>query len=209
VPRPVLGVDHDVKARHDRVLHIGIAERARHAGSITAAGARTGAFPWAVLVGLAHPMGVIAIRTLGHHRLSPVAAPEYLRLPAQHHNLIRMLRDCDGVGSAGGLKIVQASKHLLARACLGEHFNAVAQILNPVRHGTPMPASRVYINPMVARKKPSEPAEHRWQISFIKATPVYLGDVYARDEATAIEEAAREFKIDDTLKNRLVARREA
>src|SRR5215813_9539633 len=143
----MLGVDHDVKARHDRVLHIGVADRARHAGSTTAAGARTGAFPWAVLVGLAHPMGVIAIGTLGHHRLSTVAAPQYLRLPAQHHNLTRMFRERDGVGSAGGLKIVQASKHLLKRACFAEHFNAVAQILNPVRHGFPMPASHLYISP--------------------------------------------------------------
>jgi len=63
---------------------------------------------------------------------------------------------------------------------------------------------------MVARKKPSKPAEHRWQISFVKATPAkYLGRVDAPDEATAIEAAAREFKIDDTLKNRLVARRDA
>ena len=70
------------------------------------------------------------------------------------------------------------------------------------------PASHVYIRGMVARKKPSRPAEHRWQISLIKATPAkYLGSVYAPDEATAIEAAAREFKIDDTLKNRLVALR--
>ena len=63
---------------------------------------------------------------------------------------------------------------------------------------------------MVKRvKKPSKSAEHRWQISLIKATPAkYLGSVDAPDEATAIEAAAREFKIDDTLKNRLVARRE-
>src|SRR5262249_43812777 len=69
------------------------------------------------------------------------------------------------------------------------------------------PASHAYIGSMVARKKPSKPAEHRWQITFIKASPVYLGDVYARDEATAIEEAAREFEIDDTRKTRVVARR--
>jgi len=62
---------------------------------------------------------------------------------------------------------------------------------------------------MVARKKPSKPPEHRWQISLIKATPAkYLGSVYAPDEGAAIEAAAREFKIDDTLKDRLVARRD-
>src|SRR5262249_23321346 len=88
--RPVLGVDHEVKARHGPVLHIGITERARDTGSATAAGSWTGAFPWAGLVSLAHPMGVIAIGTLGHHSLSHVAAPEYLRLPALHHNLTRM-----------------------------------------------------------------------------------------------------------------------
>src|SRR5262249_31071921 len=109
---------------------------------------------------------------------------------------------------AGGLKVVKASKPLLARACLGEHFDAVAQILNPVRHGFPMPASHSYISPMVARKKPSKPPEHRWQISLIKATPAkYLGSVYAPEEAAAIEAAAREFKIDDMLKSRLVALR--
>ena len=70
------------------------------------------------------------------------------------------------------------------------------------------PASHAYIRDMVARKKPSKPAEHRWQISLIKATPAkYLGSVYAADDGKAIEAAAREFKIDDTLKNRLVARR--
>ena len=62
---------------------------------------------------------------------------------------------------------------------------------------------------MVARKKPSKPAEHRWQISLIKATPAkYLGSVYAPDEGKAIEAAAREFKISEVLRNRLVARRE-
>jgi len=72
-----------------------------------------------------------------------------------------------------------------------------------------MPASHAHVSVMVARKKPSKPAEHRWQISLIKATPAkYLGSVYAPDEATAIEAAAREFKISDALKNRLVARRE-
>src|SRR5262245_42225664 len=114
MPRPVLGVDHEVKARHDRVLHIGIAERARHAGSITAAGARTGAFPWAVLVGLTYPMGVIASGTLDHYRVSSVTAPEYLRLPAHHHNLIRMLRDRDGVGGSRSnqrqIRVAQAAE---------------------------------------------------------------------------------------------------
>jgi len=70
------------------------------------------------------------------------------------------------------------------------------------------PASHAYIRGMVSRKKPSKSAEQRWQISLIKATPAkYLGSIYAPDEATAIEAAAREFKIDDTLKNRLVALR--
>jgi len=73
-----------------------------------------------------------------------------------------------------------------------------------------MPASHAYISGMVSRKKPSKPADHRWQISLIKATPAkYLGSVYAPDEAAAIEAAAREFKVPDQLPNRLVARREA
>jgi len=61
----------------------------------------------------------------------------------------------------------------------------------------------------VSRKKsPSKPAEYRWLIAFIKATPArYLGSVYAPDEAAAIEAAAREFKIGDALRNRLVALR--
>jgi len=62
----------------------------------------------------------------------------------------------------------------------------------------------------VSRKKsPSMPAEYRWQISLIKATPAkYLGSVYAPDERSALETAAREFRVPDALRNRLVARRD-
>jgi len=71
------------------------------------------------------------------------------------------------------------------------------------------PASHAYIRGMVSRKKPSKPAAHRWRITLIKATPAkYLGSVDAPDEAAAIETAAREFKISDALRNRLVALRE-
>jgi hypothetical protein len=43
----------------------------------------------------------------------------------------------------------------------------------------------------------------------IKGTPAkYLGHVHARDEAEAIKEAAKEFKVADALPDRIVARRE-
>jgi hypothetical protein len=59
---------------------------------------------------------------------------------------------------------------------------------------------------MVARRKPRPVPQ--WEITFIKSTPArYLGRVDAPDEAAALKEAAKEFKISDVLQNRLVARR--
>jgi hypothetical protein len=52
-------------------------------------------------------------------------------------------------------------------------------------------------------------AEHRWRVSLIGKTPQrFLGYVHAADEKSAIDVAAKEFKIGDTLRNRLVALRE-
>jgi hypothetical protein len=43
----------------------------------------------------------------------------------------------------------------------------------------------------------------------IKATPAkYLGQAFAKDEAEAIREGAKEFKIGEALWDRIVARRE-
>jgi hypothetical protein len=60
-------------------------------------------------------------------------------------------------------------------------------------------------------KKTRKPAKtlHRWRITLIKATPAkYLGYVQAADEKSAVEAAAKEFKISDALRDRLVAERE-
>lgn len=43
----------------------------------------------------------------------------------------------------------------------------------------------------------------------IKATAArYLGQVFAKDEAEAIKEAVKEFKIGEALRDRIVAKRE-
>jgi hypothetical protein len=63
------------------------------------------------------------------------------------------------------------------------------------------------MNPSVIGK----PRDHRvrWSISLIKGTPAkYLGQVFAKDEAEAIKEAAKEFKVAEALRDRIAARRE-
>jgi hypothetical protein len=63
---------------------------------------------------------------------------------------------------------------------------------------------------MVARRKAAAaPRQHRWGVGLIKATPQkHLGSVYARDERTARDEAIREFKVPESLQNKLVLTRE-
>jgi hypothetical protein len=63
----------------------------------------------------------------------------------------------------------------------------------------------------MAKAKKTKLREHlsRWSISLIKATPAkYLGQVFAKDEAEAIKEAAKEFNVAEALRDRIVARRE-
>ena len=49
----------------------------------------------------------------------------------------------------------------------------------------------------------------RWRISLLKGTPAkFLGFVYAPDEKAAIDAAAKEYKIADALRDRIVARRD-
>jgi hypothetical protein len=66
-------------------------------------------------------------------------------------------------------------------------------------------------------KKPNAPRETpavsatlpRWRISLLKGTPAkFLGYVEAPDEKAAIEQAAKEYKVADALRDRIVARRE-
>ncbi len=64
---------------------------------------------------------------------------------------------------------------------------------------------------VMAKAKKSKPRDLqvRWTISLIKATPAkYLGQVFATSEAEAIKEAAKEFKVAEALRDRIVARRE-
>lgn len=59
-----------------------------------------------------------------------------------------------------------------------------------------------------ASRKKSKPV-HSWRIGLIGKTPQkYLGRVDAATEAAAIEEAAKEFRIKEALRNKLVAHRE-
>jgi hypothetical protein len=63
----------------------------------------------------------------------------------------------------------------------------------------------------MAKAKKSKPRDHRvrWSISLIKATPAkYFGQIFAKDEAEAIKEAAKEFNVAEALRDRIVARRE-
>ncbi len=53
-------------------------------------------------------------------------------------------------------------------------------------------------------KKPGPPEPVRWEIFKIAKNSVWVGSVEAHDEATAIQKAAEEFKIDA---RRLYARR--
>ena len=53
---------------------------------------------------------------------------------------------------------------------------------------------------------------HRFRVALLEGTPAmfvgYLGYVGAADEKAAIEAAAKEYKIADALRDRLVARRD-
>jgi hypothetical protein len=63
----------------------------------------------------------------------------------------------------------------------------------------------------MAKAKKSKPRDHqvRWSISLIKATPAkYLGQVFATNEAEAIKEAVKEFRVAENLRDRLMARKE-
>ena len=56
-----------------------------------------------------------------------------------------------------------------------------------------------------ARKSTPRDFQHRWRASLIRGTPGrYLGHVQAKDQATAIERAAKEFDVPDTLRDRIV-----
>ena len=89
------------------------------------------------------------------------------------------------------------------------------RIGNPVNaQGSIRVAWRAYTHWM-PKKTPKPPKRRwkisliRWQISLIKGTPQkFLGSVDAPDERTALDLAAREFKVPDVLRSRLVARRE-
>jgi hypothetical protein len=49
----------------------------------------------------------------------------------------------------------------------------------------------------------------RWRISLLKGAPAkFLGYIDAPDEKAAIEAAAKEYKIADALRDRIVARRD-
>ena len=55
------------------------------------------------------------------------------------------------------------------------------------------------------RKTRASSFEHRWRASLMRGTPGrYLGHVHAPNEASAIEKAAEEFEVPDTLRNRIV-----
>jgi hypothetical protein len=61
----------------------------------------------------------------------------------------------------------------------------------------------------MAKKPHPAKAPVRWRISLLKGAPAkFLGHVYATDEQAAIEAAAKEYKIADVLRDRLVARRD-
>ena len=63
----------------------------------------------------------------------------------------------------------------------------------------------------MAKAKKTKPKEHlhRWRATLIKGTPAkYLGHIYAADEKSAIEEAAKEFNVAEALWDRIVAKRE-
>jgi hypothetical protein len=50
---------------------------------------------------------------------------------------------------------------------------------------------------------------HRWRVALMTGTPAkFLGYVEARDERAAIEVAVRKYRIGDTLRHKIVARRE-
>jgi hypothetical protein len=57
--------------------------------------------------------------------------------------------------------------------------------------------------------KKAKPTAQRWRVTLIRGTPAkFLGYVDAPDETSAIEAAAKEFKIGDALRNRLVVHRD-
>ena len=62
---------------------------------------------------------------------------------------------------------------------------------------------------MRAKKQKPKERLYMWRMSLIRGTPQrYLGRVEAPDEQSAIEAAAKEFRISDSLRNRIVAVRD-
>ena len=58
----------------------------------------------------------------------------------------------------------------------------------------------------MAKAKKTKPCDrvHSWRATLLKATPAkYLGHVHAPDEASAIKEAAKEFRVPDNLRDAL------
>jgi hypothetical protein len=63
----------------------------------------------------------------------------------------------------------------------------------------------------MAKAKKTKPRGRlfRWRATLIKGTPAkFLGHVDAPDEATAREQAAREFNVSEVLKDRVAVQRE-
>jgi hypothetical protein len=57
------------------------------------------------------------------------------------------------------------------------------------------------------KREPSKtPASRRWRITLLKATPAkFIGYVRAPDAKSAVEMAAKDYKISDRLVDRLIA----
>jgi hypothetical protein len=63
----------------------------------------------------------------------------------------------------------------------------------------------------MAKAKKTKPREHliRWRVSLIKGTPAkFIDFAYAPDAQAAERQVAKEHRISDTLRNRLVAIRD-
>ena len=63
----------------------------------------------------------------------------------------------------------------------------------------------------MAKAKKTKPRErlHEWRATLIKGTPArYLGHVHAPDEKSAIEGAAKEFRVPGNLRDRIAVMRE-
>jgi hypothetical protein len=81
--------------------------------------------------------------------------------------------------------------------------SVVPSTWNGAQSATPFATQPRHCRVAPAFLAPRTPAQH-----VARSPAKYLGQVFAKDEAEAMKEAAKEFKVAEALRDRIVARKE-